>query len=494
MKGHTKIELTDVNTGKVDVIEHDNMITSAIEKELLSSNGIMPCCISSQAYTTLLGFDYIHSLFGGIFLFNNTLSTDKDDYLIPFDNEMTGFSYYNVQNSGSNVQLGSYSDKESGLQEDGSFKFVYNFDTTQANGQISSVALTPYISGILSAGIKEGNYVDNKYPSNFSSFNVKTYCPLYPSANDYGLNMDIKYNGIPVYIDDENIYFVDYKNFNYRNDNYFGKNGRKINISKYTNKIGKIHPFDKYNSEYNKIEEFTVNLPENFTFSNVNGALFDIHEDGTFYFITGTDTIIQGKIQLVKIDIIGKTSTLYTFSLPTNKYLLLKYTGDGYVNEQEKLLFRLSIYDNKFVSSVLLNNSSSSSSIRNLYIHDLVTGEDTIIDTYPFTDGRSDVYCSKLYNKKYLIVQGSTTGYEWFALDLETKKLLRINTNKEYFTFNTLKFLNRTFYYESGIYNLNSKIYICSPCQFLTTKNNLEKPVTKTSSQSMKVTYTLTPA
>jgi hypothetical protein len=30
-KGHCKIELTDVNTGKVETIEHDNMVTKALE-------------------------------------------------------------------------------------------------------------------------------------------------------------------------------------------------------------------------------------------------------------------------------------------------------------------------------------------------------------------------------------------------------------------------------------------------------------------------------
>ena len=79
-------------------------------------------------------------------------------------------------------------------------------------------------------------------------------------------------------------------------------------------------------------------------------------------------------------------------------------------------------------------------------------------------------------------------------MDIETKKLVRINTDRDYFTFATLKFLDRTFYYSSGGSSRTAGIYICSPCQFLSTKNNLETPVTKTSSQSMKVTYTLTPS
>ena len=113
-------------------------------------------------YSYHIPFDYIHNLFGGLFLFSNALSVDKDDYLVPFDNDMTGYSYYNITNTGKNTQLGSYSSKESGFQEDGSFKWVYNFDTTQANGQISAVALTPYASGVLSAGIKNENFDNSK--------------------------------------------------------------------------------------------------------------------------------------------------------------------------------------------------------------------------------------------------------------------------------------------------------------------------------------------
>ena len=38
LKGHTVIELTDVNTGEKEIHEDDNMITNAI-KQLLGYNG-----------------------------------------------------------------------------------------------------------------------------------------------------------------------------------------------------------------------------------------------------------------------------------------------------------------------------------------------------------------------------------------------------------------------------------------------------------------------
>lgn len=498
MKGHTKIELTDVNTGEVEVIEHDNMITSAIEKELLSSNGIMPTCLNAKVYTNLFDYDYLRNLFGGIFLFNQPLSDNKDDYFIPFDNEMIGYGYFNTTNSGNNVQLGSYSNSESGFQDDGSFKWVYNFDTSQANGQISSVALTSYVSGVLSAGIKNENYDPTKFPSNFTSVTTETYSPVYAYAQQYGLCARIRYNGIPVYMDDNYIYLVNYSNFVYTTNDYIGKNGKKLNVLKYANPMGKINPFDKYNLQQNKVEEFVINLPENFTFGNLQYALFDIQSDGNFYFIVNQAEYVTGTIQLIKIDIINKSSVLYSTTIPSGKYLRLYHIYDcpDLLTHQ---LYAMTICNNKLVCHV--NQYASSSATRNLYIIDLDTQEQTIMEDFPFSGNISpDLNISKRYGTKYLIVRGSSSNNLFFALDTETKSIVRLCTHpNSYYNYPTMDILN---FREKHIYsNYTGKassgtlnLYSVSPAQFLTTKNNLEKPVTKTSSQSMKVTYTLTPA
>ena len=496
MKGHTKIELIDVNTGKVEVIEHENMITSAIEKELLSSNGIMPTCLNSQVYTTFFDYNYLRNLFGGIFLFNQALTDNKDDYFIPFDNEMIGYGYFNTTNSGKNVQLGSYSNSESGFQEDGSFKLVYNFDTTQANGQISSVALTPYVSGVLSAGIKNENYDNTKIPGNFPSLYTNSYCPVYPYAEDYGLCDIIRYNGIPVYIDDNYIYVMNYSNFVYTTTDYIGKNGKKLNIIKYVNPMGKINPFDKYNLQQNKVGEFVINLPDNFTFGNLQYALFDIQSDGNFYFIADQDEYVTGTIQLIKVDIINKSSTLYSITIPSGKYLRLYYITD-YPNLLNYMLYNLTICDNKLVCYVKKGNYSSA--IKNLYIVNLTTQEQTIIEDFPFSGENEGTWnISKRYGTKYLIVTGSSIPNSWFALDTDTKRIIRLcthpNSSYGYPTQEILNFKEKHIYleYTGNASSGKIKLSCVSPAQFLTTKNNLEKPVTKTSSQSMKVTYTLT--
>ena len=486
MKGHTKIELTDVNTGKVEVIENDNMITSAIEKELLQSNGILPPAITAGVYSYYIPFDYIHNLFGGLFLFSNALSTDKDDYLVPFDNDMTGYSYYDITNTGKNTQLGSYSSKESGFQEDGSFKWVYNFDTTQANGQISAVALTPYVSGFLSAGIKNENFDNSKIPSSYYP-DSEDYCIDSSHSDTYGQRIKINYSGIPIYVDNEYLYVVKFGNFYYENDAYMGKNN-KISVLKYASKLGKINPFEKYNEQYRVLEEFTINLPENFTFSNIDFASFDIQDDGTFYFMCSSEEKVTGIVQLVKVDVLNKTSTLYSIKVPDNRYIKLGYTGYSYVYNYNDTFYRFCVHNNKLITYAPTLTSPYDYA---LYIYDMTTESETILKDFPFSGSGINLYLSKVYNDKYFFVQGLDSNVRVF--DIETNQLKRLCVNRNsYPTFELLKLGTRYFYFDGGqnyIY-----LYISSHAQFLSTKNNLETPVTKTSSQSMKVTYTLTPA
>ncbi len=492
MKGHTKIELTDVNTGEVKVIEHDNMVTSAIEKELLQSNGILPPAIIADVYSSYIPFDYIHNLFGGLFLFSNALSTDKEDYLVPFDNDMTGYSYYDITNTGKNTQLGSYSSKESGFQEDGSFKWVYNFDTTQANGQISAVALTTYVSGFLSAGIKNENFDNSKIPSSYYP-SSDYYCINSSYGDSYGQRIKINYSGIPIYVDNEYVYVVKFGNFYYRNDAYIGKNNNKISVLKYASKLGKINPFEKYNEQYKILEEFTVDLPENFTFPNIEFASFDIKEDGTFYFICGSgERNTKGTVQLVKVDVLNRTSFLYNIKVPNDRYIKLGYTGYSYIYSMDDSFYEFCVHNNKFITYAPNPNSPSDYA---LYIYDMITESETILKDFPFSDASSpDLYLSKVYNDKYFFVQGFNSNSRiFFIFDIETNQLKRLCAKgNSYPTFELLKLGTRYFYFTGGKNYTN--LYVSSHAQFLTTKNNLETPVTKTSSQSMKVTYTLTPA
>lgn len=136
LKGHAKIELTNVHTGEKEIIEHDNLITNAVEQivnRAIITKG--PSDVNSN-FAPL-----INNGMGGIFLFENNLVEDKDNFQFPaLNNTLTGYASNDV-NSTDDKKRGSRNLTES-MKLDNGYKYVWDFATSQANGTISAVALT----------------------------------------------------------------------------------------------------------------------------------------------------------------------------------------------------------------------------------------------------------------------------------------------------------------------------------------------------------------
>lgn len=152
LHGHTQILLRSVKTGKVERIEHDNMFTDGID-HALKSFGVYN--------SSPLGNYYIRPnsiwsyLVGGIFLFDKPLSTSPMSKYMPAGSKMTANGSYGVSNSSNPTELGSYNGTESVIS-DGSISFVYDWGTSQGNGEISSVALTTRDGGVIGYGNNSG--------------------------------------------------------------------------------------------------------------------------------------------------------------------------------------------------------------------------------------------------------------------------------------------------------------------------------------------------
>ena len=129
LKGHTSIELTDVNTGEKEVHEDDNMFTNALV-DILNSPLIYPITYDIQN-----GYNYY---LGGIELFENAVDT-TGYYAV--GNTQIGYAVKGEQST-NNVK-GTYNDQESSYNaQTKTLKLVYDFATNQCNGRISSVCLT----------------------------------------------------------------------------------------------------------------------------------------------------------------------------------------------------------------------------------------------------------------------------------------------------------------------------------------------------------------
>lgn len=138
LKGHATLQLRD-KTGKViKEVEKDNMITDAL-------NYVIPALIAKNAYPNDYLLPLAYNALGGLMLFDKELEEDAGN--IHFPNKDTHLVGYGGRyTDASNIQRGSFNSSESGETDTG-YVMVWDFNTSQANGTIRSLALTHRLGG-----------------------------------------------------------------------------------------------------------------------------------------------------------------------------------------------------------------------------------------------------------------------------------------------------------------------------------------------------------
>lgn len=145
MHGYTKIELTDVKTGKVETVEKHNIVTNAVVRVFNSFSRAIDirATVSNNGYRSLGGDDLLTGLYGGLCLYDTALGSDPDTLFAPAEAGIVGAACYKDVNTSTIPCRGSYNAAESDIAlEKGYATFVYDFTTNQANGTIASVCLT----------------------------------------------------------------------------------------------------------------------------------------------------------------------------------------------------------------------------------------------------------------------------------------------------------------------------------------------------------------
>lgn len=196
LKGHTTIELTDVNTGKKEVHEDDNLITNAIS-EILGYHG---SCLLFSAYDVFASNDYsqfspLLKLTGGLLLFDSAIEENPATLRAPAGVSLVGCAS-GISYNGVNTTAGSYNKAESGKVDNG-YKHVWDFGTSQANGQIACACLTTMAGGKITSGspifyndymFKVGDSSDTSCETLFTSSRGNRYltkCYGQSSINEY---------------------------------------------------------------------------------------------------------------------------------------------------------------------------------------------------------------------------------------------------------------------------------------------------------------------
>lgn len=132
LKGHTKIILTDVATGQQEIHEDDNLVTAALNKIIN-----IEMAMNRAPNTDILPI--ATNALGGLMLFDSTLDESESNIHFPMTSHLVGYADQAVNTE--DKYRGSYNALESGKTATG-FVSVWDFGTTQANGQIKAVART----------------------------------------------------------------------------------------------------------------------------------------------------------------------------------------------------------------------------------------------------------------------------------------------------------------------------------------------------------------
>ena len=473
IKGKTTFELTDVNTGKVEVIEDSNMITNGLQ-EFLRTYGYFGCDILNNE--TMRNNSLWVNLLGGLFLFDTPLDEDVNNIFMPAGVKMIGNGSKDISNSGAVTELGSYNTSESGLQSDGSIKLVYDFSTQQANGTIACACLTSKIGGYIGMGNDSTRYLNTSYDlAEFLSDNNHVCQSNIPEAGN-----DTSHILYPVY-NENAIYFTNPYNINY-SSSYASQHWsvtKKIQILKVRAGFTGVGIKDrKYLDKV--IATYDVDIPQDildYMRTSTNYTTVSRDSEGNVYVIfnTSSSNSLDANVYcwIMKIDKdMQATAYKFTNNIGAKLYIdktIITFDGD-YLWTYAYSSSNYYLCGIKYTDSTqIIWTGIAKSSRLNLY-----TIGKNLIGIYDENSSTSYYYAPTVYdvvNRTHRQINGTIIGNSYKLVPFLDKKGVYLR-----------------------VYSGNSpcSLMVMKDPRYLATINNLTEPVIKTSSKTMKVTYTLT--
>lgn len=513
IKGHTKIELTNVKTGEKKVVEDDNLVTDAV-KYLI--NPPFPCAPVSQnsrypnPNDTFVTND-ADKWFGGLLLYNEPIEENVENINIPFQNKMIGNARAYFSPSSNVTEFGSYNFEESTYTyEDKKIKrkFVYDFSTSKANGTIASVALTNILVGLTGSGNyssmlqntgKIGSHMADSYPFSYfcnpqyrlSFLNPKILCEHKYNfeGNDSILTFMINAQKNVGYVYD--MAHIQYSS-TYR-DRHFLKR-KVLTLYKYYIPITKYNPLltclskteasYKFNSVY---EEINIDVPsELLEFEGKCNVSFYPTNEGVWLFLVDNSSkikcwFISADLKNNKVVTVTNTTGVSLDSNNYNSNIISMVIQDNYfycLNRGSNRAFAINLNDNTDVIE-----------FDNTEYKKLATG----------FDSGFRIIGGQVFRAKSNSSSGVPLVYG--VLNIKDRKIIPLNYNF-YERTDSETYGNDTGYFIMPVCNSKTLVFCRDQNSnqasigmnpfLLSTINNLPEPVTKTADMTMKITYTLT--
>lgn len=474
LKGKTTFELTDVNTGEVEVIEDTNMITNGLQ-DFLATYGYFGCDVLSNDKMGASSL-WVNAL-GGLFLFDSRLDENVENTFMPAGVKMVGNGSKDVANSGAVTELGSYNTSESGLQSDGSVKFVYDFSTQQANGTIACACLTSKIGGYIGMGNSNEKRIFNRdylFTTFISDDKYKRTSNIDGSNNDAQHVLYASYNDNAIYL--SNPYNIKY---DASHADQHWSTTKKIQILKV--KAGFTSIGIKERLLLNQVSEtYDIDIPQDIlTYMGTRTALVYINADtnGNVFvvFNTGGDALNNGSFcWIMKIDR-KRNVTHYKFTNNVGTALEfyrshMVFNGEylfAYTRTNPYKLYGIKYSDSTQIIDVNLTFNSK---------YTLFNIDKNLIGMFGNLYDSSNYYAPLVYNvvNNELRYCNGKGGY-----------------NGELY----IPFIDKKGVYVYVYYGTSPNYFkVLKEPRYLATINNLSEPVVKTASKTMKVTYTITEA
>lgn len=486
MKGHARIELTDVHTGEKQVIEEDNLITNAVSEYVKP----IAFCGYTPLYRGVRTYGLLNMLFGGLLLLDSAVEENPDIIRLPYGIDVVGRGS-DIAYTGVDTFLGSLNINESGYDESGNYKFVWDFTTSQANGVIASLSLTSHFGGRLGYGwySRDASITSNMQDSVFFngvSWSAYSTALLCKSNNNNEINA---YECGYVFCVGDNIYTTITHNLRKSSlfSNFYIKNSGCLSIAKIKIPISSVilnnRNFNSADVAKDFDEIIDIPLPDviknGLEGSKIYGGFYQC--GSSMYMIMLNKQYIEAEeqINIFKVDFLTMESETISFKNTTGKRIgFVEITGNScqawfavsngnficncYNNGVFEALYRINMSNPADVFK-FENKGTDVIKVRQLFFFTISSG--FIVSR---GDSYSDAYIVNVAKGKYC------------SYNIEGVNQLSTTSNE-----NLTKIVRR---FSSGG---NECVDVVNNPFYLATINNLATPVQKTASQTMKITYTL---
>ena len=466
LKGRTRIELRDVRTGRTQTVEEDNMVTNALQY-VFNPLGYVK---AGDPMFTSAYVDYFKTLTGGLLLLGDTVPENADTVILPRNTSVTGCAVYDQQNTSGQTLRGNYNATESEIdKENRRVKFVYDFDTSEANGTIACVALTHAYGGYGPRGCSR----DPEYG-------------LYPFFSSVGsglLRLTGSNSGIGAYDrrQDYTVYGSSYQwivKIEADTDSvyYFSiVDGTTVRIRRYRANISTVSLFEAPGSSRTLLESRDVKLG-----TEINTRYFSYNydeESDRLYVVTAADySVSDGKDYVVTEIDMSDCSTVKQYTMTNTAGVSIR-TGyekcdtvcyEGYVYFMNYGGSERHIYRQEIGNSANVQVLQEPAALRQAFPM-LARDGRVYFETPTGYSGKGGCYV--------VDVDSFTMKYT------ETYSLYDFSVRQ----FVPVRGVPLTYYVTAGASNGTFAVRT----DYLATINNLATPVVKTADRTMKVTYTL---